>query len=98
MALKLELKPNERVILGDCVVTNTDKRTRLVIEGAVPILREKDIMTAGLADTPAKRIYLAVQRMYTSKGTGKSSCPISPAGARPAPGRAGHAALSRQHQ
>ena len=67
MALKLELKPNERVILGDCVVTNTDKRTRLVIEGAVPILREKDIMTAGLADTPAKRIYLAVQRMYTSR-------------------------------
>ena len=45
MALKLELKPNERVMLGDCVVTNTDKRTRLVIEGAVPILREKDIMT-----------------------------------------------------
>ena len=44
MALKIELKPNERVILGDCVVTNTDQRTRLVIEGTVPILREKDIM------------------------------------------------------
>ena len=33
VALKIELKPNERVILGDCVVTNTDQRTRLVIEG-----------------------------------------------------------------
>ena len=67
MALKIELKPNERIILGDCVVTNTDKRTRLVIEGAVPILREKDIMSAGRADTAAKRIYLAVQLMYTSR-------------------------------
>jgi flagellar protein FlbT len=33
----------------------------------VPILREKDIMTSDRADTPAKRIYLAVQLMYTSK-------------------------------
>ena len=67
MALKIELKPNERVIIGDCVVTNADQRTRLVIEGAVPILREKDIMTLSRANSPAKRIYLAVQLMYTSK-------------------------------
>ena len=67
MALKIELKPNERVILGDCVVTNSGQRTRLVIEGTVPILREKDVMTFARADSPAKRIYLAVQLMYTSK-------------------------------
>ena len=46
VALKIELKPDERVILGDCVITNDDQRTRLVIEGRSPILREKDIMTA----------------------------------------------------
>jgi flagellar protein FlbT len=33
----------------------------------MPILREKDILTPELADTPAKRIYLAVQLMYTSR-------------------------------
>ena len=65
--LKIELKPNERLILGDCVVTNAERRTRLVIDGDVPILREKDIMSEGAADSPAKRIYLAVQLMYTSK-------------------------------
>jgi flagellar protein FlbT len=67
VALKIELKPYERVILGDCVVTNADQRTRLTIEGAVPILREKDIMTLSRANSPAKRIYLAVQLMYTAK-------------------------------
>ena len=67
MALKIELKPKERVILGDCVVTNDDQRTRLLIDGMVPILREKDIMTLSGANSPAKRIYLAVQLMYTSK-------------------------------
>jgi flagellar protein FlbT len=67
--LKIELKPGERFILGGCVVTNDNRRTRLAIEGAVPILREKDIMTARQANSPAKRFYLAVQRMYTSKRT-----------------------------
>jgi flagellar biosynthesis repressor protein FlbT len=67
MALKVELKPGERIILGECVITNDDQRTRLLIEGQMPILREKDILTPELADTPAKRIYLAVQLMYTSR-------------------------------
>ena len=67
MGLKVELKPGERFILGECLVTNRDQRTRLLIEGQTPILREKDIMTPGQADTPAKRIYLAVQLMYTSR-------------------------------
>ena len=67
MALKVELKPGERVIIGDCVVTNSAQRTRLLIEGQIPILREKDIMTPERATSPAKRIYLAIQRMYLDK-------------------------------
>ena len=67
MALKIELKPGERIIVGDCVATNTDQRTSLLIEGEIPVLREKNILTADKADTPAKRIYLAVQLMCTAK-------------------------------
>lgn len=68
MALKVELKPGERIVIGSCVVTNHDQqRTRLLIEGEAPILREKDIMTAERADSPAKRIYLAVQLMYIAQ-------------------------------
>jgi len=67
MALKVELKPNECIIIGNCVVTNTEQRARLLIDGDnVPILREKDIMTPATADTPAKLVYLAVQLMYLS--------------------------------
>ena len=64
MSLKVELKPNERIIIGTAVIRNGDTRTRLFIEGEAPILREKDILTAETADSPAKRIYLAVQLMY----------------------------------
>jgi flagellar biosynthesis repressor protein FlbT len=67
MALKVELKPHERVIIGSCVITNTDQRARLLIDGDnIPILREKDILTPETADTPAKLVYLAVQLMYIS--------------------------------
>jgi len=67
MSLKVELKPHERIIIGSCVITNTDQRARLLIDGDnIPILREKDILTPETADTPAKLIYLAVQLMYIS--------------------------------
>src|SRR5579859_1432197 len=67
MALKVELRPHERIIVGNCVITNTDQRARLLIDGDnVPILRERDILTPETANTPAKLVYLAVQLMYIS--------------------------------
>jgi flagellar protein FlbT len=66
MGLKVELKPGERIIIGDSVVTNGDQRARFVIEGDAPILREKDVLTPQAADTPCKKIYLAIQLMYLS--------------------------------
>ncbi|WP_107989615.1 flagellar biosynthesis repressor FlbT [Breoghania corrubedonensis] len=70
MALKIELKPGEKFILGSSVITNGDHRTRLFISGEAPILREKDILTKETADTPAKRIYLIVQLMYLDQDSG----------------------------
>ncbi|HEY0233449.1 MAG TPA: flagellar biosynthesis repressor FlbT [Afipia sp.] len=67
MALKVELKPHEKIIIGSCVITNTEQRAKILIEGErIPILREKDILTPATADTPAKLLYLAVQLMYIS--------------------------------
>ena len=67
MALRIELKPGERILIGESVLINSDQRTTFLIEGEAPILREKDIMTPERDNTPAKRIYLAVQLMYTSR-------------------------------
>jgi flagellar protein FlbT len=64
MSLKVELKPHERLIVGNCVITNSDQRTRLFIDGKAPVLREKDILGPATADSPAKRVYFAVQLMY----------------------------------
>jgi flagellar protein FlbT len=71
MALKVELKPFERIIIGQSLVTNSDARTTLLIEGEAPILREKDILTAETANTPVKRLYLCVQLMYLENDISK---------------------------
>ena len=34
MSLKVELKPNERILIGEAVITNCDQRSWLVIDGA----------------------------------------------------------------
>jgi flagellar protein FlbT len=64
MPLRVELKPGERIIIGQSVITNSDTRTAFLIDGDAPILREKDILTSETAITPVKRIYLCVQMMY----------------------------------
>jgi flagellar protein FlbT len=66
MALKVELKPGEQIVIGNAVLKNGNQRAHFVVEGHAPILREKDILTAETANTPARRIYLAVQLMYLS--------------------------------
>ena len=98
MALKVELKPGERIFIGECVVTNDDQRTRLLINGAAPVLREKDIMTLERADTPAKRIYLAVQLMYTSRDQRIHHERLFRADPRHRAGRAEHMATYRKYQ
>lgn len=64
MPLKVDLKPDEQIIIGSVVVRNGATRAQLFIEGRAPILREKDILTPATANSPARRIYLAVQMMY----------------------------------
>lgn len=64
MALKITLKPRERMIIGGAVVQNGDSKTEFFVENEVPLLREKDILGDQDADTPAKKIYFTIQLMY----------------------------------
>jgi flagellar protein FlbT len=64
MALVIDLKPKERIIIGNAVITNDNQRTRLHIEGDAPILREKDVLREEDATSPCKRIYFIIQGMY----------------------------------
>lgn len=67
MPLKIELKPGERLIIGNTLITNDKDRVKLFIEGNVPILREKYVLSLKEANTPCKRLYYTLQEMYLAK-------------------------------
>lgn len=67
MALIIDLKPGEKILIGTAVITNDSQRTRLHISGDAPILREKDVMKEEDADSPCKKIYFLVQCMYLAR-------------------------------
>ncbi|MFN8946304.1 MAG: flagellar biosynthesis repressor FlbT [Alphaproteobacteria bacterium] len=64
MPLKLSLKPGEKFVCNGAVLTNGDRRVSLVIENKASILRDKDIMQADQATTPARRIYFPIMMLY----------------------------------
>jgi len=69
MALKISLRPHEKIVIAGAVIKNGGKRSDLVIENKVPILREKDLMREEDADTPCRRIYFVVQLMYLDESS-----------------------------
>jgi flagellar biosynthesis repressor protein FlbT len=64
MPLKLSLRPGERFVVNGAVVQNGDRRSALILQNKASVLREKDIMQAEEANTPARRIYFPVMLMY----------------------------------
>ena len=64
MPLKLSLKPNEKFVLNGAVIQNGDRRVTLVVQNQAAILREKEILQAEDATTPARRIYFPIMMMY----------------------------------
>lgn len=68
MPLKLDLRPHEKLFLAGAVVVNGATKCQLTVLNDVPLLREKEILREEEADTPCKKIYLAVQLMYMDPG------------------------------
>lgn len=67
MALKITVKPHEKLIIGGAVIENGSTKSELLVENNVPILRGKDIMSLQEADSPCKRIYFTIQLMYVDQ-------------------------------
>lgn len=74
MALRLTLKPNERVIIGGAAVRNGSTRAEFLIENRVPVLREPDILSPSAVRTPCERVVLALQLLYVDVDQADEHC------------------------
>ena len=64
MALKITLKPKEKIYINGALLTNGDHAAQLFVENKVRLLREKEIMTVEKAQSLCEKIYLNIQMMY----------------------------------
>lgn len=61
MALRLTLKPNEKIVVNGCVIRNADRRQTLTIENQADVVRGVDLLDEGEAATPVKQAYFFIQ-------------------------------------
>jgi flagellar protein FlbT len=64
MPLTINLKPGEKLIVNGVVLQNVHHGAKLLVHNEAALLREKDIVTEEAANTPARRVYFAVQCSY----------------------------------
>lgn len=65
MALKIELKPEERLFIGEHVIINgNDRRMKVVIESKSRMLRESEILAEADAVTACDKLQVSLQHLY----------------------------------
>lgn len=64
MPLKLSVSKGERFIVNGAAIRNDGDSAELIFENHAQILRQKDVLTAETATTPASRVYFSLQCAY----------------------------------
>ncbi|WP_428410378.1 flagellar biosynthesis repressor FlbT [Hyphococcus sp.] len=69
MGLRIRLRPQERIVINGCVVTNGDRRNTITVSSFGQVLRGKDIIQPQDAVTPLQKLYFAIQMMLINSNT-----------------------------
>src|SRR5262245_31931302 len=64
MPLTLRLEPRKKIIINGAVIENMGTATSIAVHNNANILKGKDVLTEADANTPARRVYYAVQCAY----------------------------------
>ncbi len=64
MPLKLDIKAGEKLVINGAVLENVGGNAKMLIHNESAIIREKEILSQGESNTPAARVYFALQCAY----------------------------------
>ena len=64
MPLRIKLPSREKIIINGAVIENAGEATTIILHNRVDILRRKEVMNEKDANTPARRVYYALQCAY----------------------------------
>jgi hypothetical protein len=78
MPLKMIVEPQEWLMIGGTRVVNIHpEQATFFVDGSGPVLRQAHTLSEEMADTAAKRAYLAVQRLYLGMATDMSEYQVA---------------------
>lgn len=64
MPLKIEVKTGDKIIINGAVLENNGPTAKFLVHNKCLILREKEVMSEESSNTPASRVYFALQCAY----------------------------------
>ena len=64
MPLRFDLAIGERLYIGRGVIMSNKSRMLFVLDGDMPVLKEKDFLAPEAAETALERLYVYIQRAY----------------------------------
>src|SRR4051794_26669256 len=67
MALRITLKPNERLVINGTLIRNGSRSGEILIETACRMLRESEIIHEEEVDTPCKQIWMTMQVLHLAE-------------------------------
>lgn len=65
MALKLTLRPGERIVVNGCAMRNSGRRHVLTVESQADVIRGHDLLDPEGIVTPVRRVYFLIQTALT---------------------------------
>ncbi|MDP4021344.1 flagellar biosynthesis repressor FlbT [Methylobacterium sp. NEAU 140] len=67
MALRITLKPRERLVINGALIRNGDRNGDILIETPCRFLRESEIIHESAVDTPCKQLWMTLQMIHLSE-------------------------------
>ena len=64
MPLRIKMPSKDRIIVNGAVIENAGEATTIVLHNRADVLRRKEVMAEEEANSPARRIYYALQCAY----------------------------------
>ncbi|MHC8509117.1 MAG: flagellar biosynthesis repressor FlbT [Rhodospirillales bacterium] len=64
MPLKIDFKSGDKMVVNGAVVENVGPNTKMLVHNESAILREKEVLSTADTNTPASRVYFALQCAY----------------------------------
>ena len=64
MPLKIDFKAGDKMVINGAVVENVGPNMKMLVHNESAILREKEVLSTADTNTPASRVYFALQCAY----------------------------------